>query len=521
MELKERLNRVDRLKKTVDKTLKRTNNAGIKAYLENMRDDLNKFEALIKGERKLTVGVFGRPNRGKSTLLNVLLGVDMLPMKGKAGTTRFGIELSYKNTEGFYITIKYNSKLPKIYMEPLTEDDVEDELKHFSGQSDHVNPDIAKIEIQGPFHSFLGNDITFIDTPGVELGAGPDDSPLKHDFEADAKRALAILSAVDVVIFCMINKYKEKKDAVFYNTAIRDRYEPINVITAGDKRDDDQTNKDIKQLVQKDYSLIKSHTVVVSPKEALEKIRGARANRQNIAEVLESEFTDENLEDFKKLKEMILRRAAITDRGIDDRLVRFEELYETLKKDALKKGINLDKDSFTDHENNPNNAAFLSERARWFYSRGDYAFAISDITKAIQLNPQDAALFYFRGKVYRDQKDYNSAIADYTQAIQLNPKYVAAFCERGIAYYRKGNSNLAIDDLSKAIQLDSQYANAYGWRGIAYHARKDYDSAIKDYDRAIQLSRAGNVVNDEKLAALFTNRSNAWVKKRKIEGGDP
>jgi GTPase Era involved in 16S rRNA processing len=174
-----------------------------------MQDDLNKFEKLVKGERKPTVGVFRCPGRGKSTLLNVLLGVDMLPMKGKPGTTRFGIELSYKNTKEF------------------------------------------KIEVQGPFCSFLGKDIVFIDTLGVELGASNDDtekgSPVDHDFMADTNRALAILSSVDVVIFCMTNKYKEKKDADFYNDAIRDKYEPINVITAGDKRDDGEINKDIKQ----------------------------------------------------------------------------------------------------------------------------------------------------------------------------------------------------------------------------------------------------------------------------------
>jgi GTPase Era involved in 16S rRNA processing len=372
MEHETYLNKVANLKKAVDKALTRLNDVSkkavdeastrtknvsndkyfdnVKAFLENMSDDLSKFEGLIKGERKPTVGVFGCPNRGKSTLLNVLLGVDILPMKGKAGTTRFGIELSYKSTESFYVTVKYNSKPPITNQEPLTEDDVAGKLKRYSGQSDLVNPDITKIEIQGPFHSFLGNDIVFIDTPGVELGASaddlPDDSPLNQDFEADAQRALAILSSVDVVIFCMINKYKEKKDAVFYDKEILDQYEPINVITAGDKRDDDQTNEDIKKLVENGYSLVKSHTVVVSSKEALEKIKEARANGKDIAKLVETEFTGENLEDFKKLKQMILKRVTTTDKDIENRFERFKQLYETLKKDVLEKtGIDLDKNT--------------------------------------------------------------------------------------------------------------------------------------------------------------------------------
>jgi GTPase Era involved in 16S rRNA processing len=360
MEHETSLNRVAGLKETIDRILEGTNNAGIDEYLDtakvilkNMSEELDKFAALIKGERKPTVGVFGCPSRGKSTLLNVLLGVNMLPMKGKAGTTRFGIELSHKDAKGFYITIKYNSKPPEIrpknYQDPFTEDEAADELKLLSGQSDLVNPDITKIEVQGPFHSYLGKDIVFIDTPGVELGASaddlPDDSPLKQDFAADTRRALAVLSSVDVVIFCMINKYKEKKDAVFYNQVLQDRYDPINIITAGDKRDDDQTNEDIKLLVQNDYHLIKGHTVVVSSKEALEKIKEAKAGGKDITKLVENEFTGENLEDFRKLKQMILKRVMTTDEDIKARLTRFEELYEIIKKDALEKGIDLENDS--------------------------------------------------------------------------------------------------------------------------------------------------------------------------------
>jgi GTPase Era involved in 16S rRNA processing len=361
MEHEVSLNRVAGLKKTIHgilEILKETNDVNsnkyvdnTKAVLKNMSEDLDKFEALIKGERKPTVGVFGCPSRGKSTLLNVLLGVNMLPMNGKAGTTRFGIELSHKDTAIFSLTIKYNSKVPKTYKYGLFEDDVADILKE---HSDLVDPDITKIEVQGPFRSYLGNDIVFIDTPGAELDAGeddaPDGSPLKHDFKADTQRALAILSSVDVVIFCMINKYKEKKDAVFYNKAIKERYEPINVITAGDIRDDDQTNEDIKQAVRKDYSLIKSHTVVVSSKEALKKIRDTiekireakkEANGKDIAELVETEFADENLKEFKKMKDMILKRVRISARDIEERLTRFEELYKIIMEDAKEKGIDL------------------------------------------------------------------------------------------------------------------------------------------------------------------------------------
>jgi hypothetical protein len=192
----------------------------------------------------------------------------------------------------------------------------------------------------------LGNDIVFIDTPGVELGASTDnssdDSSGRQDFEADTKRALAILSSVDVVIFCMTNKYKEKKDAVFYDQEIRNQYEPINVITAGDKRDEGQTNETIKLQLRNDYDLVKGQTVVVSSKEALEKTKDARAEGKDIEKLVETEFTGENLEDFKKLKQMIQKRVTVTSEAIEKRLTRFKELYKTLKEDAKIHGIDLD-----------------------------------------------------------------------------------------------------------------------------------------------------------------------------------
>jgi hypothetical protein len=93
--------------------------------------------------------------------------------------------------------------------------------------------------------------------------------------------------------------------------------------------------------VQNDYDLVKSQTVVVSSKEALEKTRDARAEGKDIVKLVETEFIGENLEDFKKLKQMILKRLTVTSEAIEKRLKRFEELYETLNKDAAEHGIRL------------------------------------------------------------------------------------------------------------------------------------------------------------------------------------
>ncbi|MHC6203060.1 dynamin family protein [Breznakiellaceae bacterium SP9] len=312
-----------------------------KEYLKNMQDDVAKFKALLKGERSPTVGVFGCPSRGKSTLLNVLLGIDVLPMKGMPGTTRFGTELYHKDASKFQVTVKYKTKPPKIKY--CAEVDLKNLLQDLAGEADFENPDITKIEIEGPFKSFFGKEIAFVDTPGVELGAIAeelkDSAALKHDFEADTQRALAILSSVDIVIFCMILKYKERKDAEFYWNHIS-AYNPINVINAGDKRDEGQTDNDIKEILRKDYRLMKADTVIVSSKNALEIIRQAEEENRDIAETVEKEFQGENLEGFKKLRDLILERIGHQDeKSENERAANFESLFETLRDDAKEHGI--------------------------------------------------------------------------------------------------------------------------------------------------------------------------------------
>jgi GTPase Era involved in 16S rRNA processing/uncharacterized tellurite resistance protein B-like protein len=315
-------------------------------YLQSMSENLIRFKSLMKGERKPTIGVFGCPSRGKSTLLNVMLGVDVLPMKGKPGTTIFGTELSYKDSEDFSITVRYNNKPPKTFTHS-TEIDVRDRLNDLSNEEDPANCDITKIEIEGPFNSFLGNNIAFVDTPGVEVESltekktSEETTIFEHDFASDTKRALSILSSVDIVIFCMILKYKEKKDAEFYNREIKDKYQTINVVTAGDKRDEGETDESIKRKLRSDYKLVRENTVIVSSKEALEKIKKAGAEGKNVSELVEEEFTGENLEGFKELKKMINKLTVLTDENIKTRIENFEELYKRLKKDAAEKNIRL------------------------------------------------------------------------------------------------------------------------------------------------------------------------------------
>jgi len=322
----------------------------LKAYLENMQESQKRFIDIQNGKRNPIVGVFGCPSKGKSTLINVLLGAEILPMSVNVGTTRFGTELSYTNTgkkeEPYKVKISYINKV-KPPLRLKTEEDVNYQLGFISENANEKNPDITKIVVEGPFKSFIGNDIVFIDTPGVEIYASKkdlseDDNNVENDFVGDRERALAVLSNVDIVIYCMSLKCTgERKDVDFYKKYIKDKFETINVITASDKREEEQDNKKIKLAMMKYYELVIERTVAVSPFEALEFIKEQKKKNKNIAKLRFSE-KDENLTEFNDLKDKIRARVGRKDSDFrEERIVQFEELYNIIRDDAQKRKIEL------------------------------------------------------------------------------------------------------------------------------------------------------------------------------------
>ena len=353
--------RLERLQKTVTyalKTLEQYKNteyyAETESYLLKLETDSAKFGELINGERPPSIGVFGVPSRGKSTLLNVLLGVDILPMDGKVGTTRFGTELSYKepepgSIEQYEIKVEYEKKPPRLLH--LVLEDVKDELRRLSDEAKSENADTSRIIVKGPFRSYIGDDIIFVDTPGAlpDADKGKDelkDHPaLYHDWEADTGRALAVLDEVDIVIFCMKFDCPERTDKELYDGYIRNKYDPINVITASDKAEEGMTNHDIKQHLKKQaYGLLlKGNTVVVSSTKARDEINKPENEGKDINKIVESKFKkDNNLKEFIDLRNLILKKAGNRDSAdIRLKINRFEDAYNVLREDAVKKGIEL------------------------------------------------------------------------------------------------------------------------------------------------------------------------------------
>lgn len=148
----------------------------------------------------------------------------------------------------------------------------------------------------------------------------------------------------------------------------------------------------------------------------------------------------------------------------------------------------------------PSVAEYWKERAKWFFSRGEFKLAVHDFDEAIRLTPNDADAYYARGTIHlqdvlfaNDLDAYNRAMADFTSAIRLNPRYGAAFTQRCWARFNRplnlhgATDPEALPDCDEGVRLAGS-ADAYLARAVLYVSLERYKDAIADSGAAVKKS---------------------------------
>ncbi|HIK07066.1 MAG TPA: tetratricopeptide repeat protein [Trichormus sp. M33_DOE_039] len=96
--------------------------------------------------------------------------------------------------------------------------------------------------------------------------------------------------------------------------------------------------------------------------------------------------------------------------------------------------------------------------------------------------------FYNLGLEKAKQKDYAGAIEEFSRAIQLTPYYAEAYLKRGLAYYDSGAILQAVSDYTEAIKITPESVEAYYCRALARLALKNLPGALEDVDKAIYIN---------------------------------
>jgi tetratricopeptide (TPR) repeat protein len=127
---------------------------------------------------------------------------------------------------------------------------------------------------------------------------------------------------------------------------------------------------------------------------------------------------------------------------------------------------------------------------------------------------KDSPEFYFKnGNAKYQLKDYAGAIKDFDKAVELDPKFMQAYHTRAICFGELKKYDKALADFDKAIELDPDFKNAYLNR--AYYVKinsEDFEGAIQDYNKFIELNKKG----DNEFA--LNNRGFAKLKLNDLQG---
>lgn len=78
---------------------------GIGELLDAIYDNFGELEPEVEDEETIRVAVIGKPNAGKSSLINKILGEERVIVSDIAGTTRDAIDTYFENSHGKYIFV--------------------------------------------------------------------------------------------------------------------------------------------------------------------------------------------------------------------------------------------------------------------------------------------------------------------------------------------------------------------------------------------------------------------------------
>jgi len=147
-------------------------------------------------------------------------------------------------------------------------------------------------------------------------------------------------------------------------------------------------------------------------------------------------------------------------------------------------------------------AAVLGRRCVAYGEKRDYARALPDCDRAIQLAPEAALPIYRRGLVRLRSGSTDAAMLDFEQAIRLDPNMALAYRDRASVYTRRGQYDQALEDYGDALRINPD-GKAYDGRGRCYMHKRHYDLAERDFDDAIRLGLGARAYYDRGWCYIF------------------
>ncbi|MBZ0210013.1 MAG: tetratricopeptide repeat protein [Hyphomicrobium sp.] len=94
-----------------------------------------------------------------------------------------------------------------------------------------------------------------------------------------------------------------------------------------------------------------------------------------------------------------------------------------------------------------------------------------------------------RGTAYQRAGDFAKAISDFTKVLELKPDFLRAYEARGMVHDDRGEKDMALADLDEAVKRDGKQWQFLYSRAVVLRANGDREAALRDLDAAIDLNR--------------------------------
>lgn len=229
---------VDYLLLAVEKIRK----AASESVMPGITDNIDNLKYLIKKMKKYdkakSIGFFGAQNRGKSSLINVLLGVDLMPVAAvPMSSVVIKVMHDSKHEKGKY-TILIMFKDGAFYrLSDNSLADAKDILEQYGARKGEFHDKVDIIEVTSNFENckILENHGVFIDTPGAEVVFNEENGNDDPENNADAQRALKILASTHIVVFVeSADSFEDNNSKQLFTEHLKP-LRPFSVITKMDK----------------------------------------------------------------------------------------------------------------------------------------------------------------------------------------------------------------------------------------------------------------------------------------------
>jgi len=236
---------------------------GRQEQLQILAHRIHRIRSLQEGkDTKIRVGVFGAPKRGKSTLLNALLGEELMPTaQVPLSTTTIEIERD-TSIPGRRVIIDHPSG--RIEERDCKSAQEVAKLLETYGSRRGTSESALRLRLKGDFPDckILAEGGVLLDTPGAEVAFEPD-----KKLAAEAQRALDALKSTHLVLFCMrADQIGSRSDSELYEKHVRS-LAPVHVVTMKDKYEGDIGN--LIDDVLKNYGLTQAEPTLVSAHQAM------------------------------------------------------------------------------------------------------------------------------------------------------------------------------------------------------------------------------------------------------------